>query len=344
MRRSLIAALLVASCTAQHTHNEPPTQSVKCCVATSIEYLERDFAALSTAEDAVTLAFKISGRVADVPVAKGQRVERGEVLAELDYRDVELQVEAARASYEEALARLRRGERLIEHNAISQQEVESLQSAVTQARSVYENSVDLLKDTRIKAPFAGVVERVYVDTYQRVASGESILRIVNPVSRTVGFTAPESLLPILDSSTTRYSVRFDAWPEVSFEARIKSFARTSSDALGFPVSLRLVDVDSSRYNISPGMTCMARVITPEHDSTVVALPLTAIYAPTTGKNYVWVVDSSSRVQRREVVIGNVINRESVEILSGLEPGARVVTAGVYKLADNQKVRIINQDL
>jgi hypothetical protein len=50
------------------------------------------------------------------------------------------------------------------------------------------------------------------------------------------------------------------------------------------------------------------------------------------------------VQRREVVIGNVINRESVEILSGLEPGARVVTAGVYKLADNQKVRIINQDL
>jgi multidrug efflux pump subunit AcrA (membrane-fusion protein) len=85
------------------------------------------------------------------------------------------------------------------------------------------------------------------------------------------------------------------------------------------------------------------VITPEHDSTVV-LPLTAIYAPTTGKNYVWVVDSRSRVQRREVVIGNVINRESVEILSGLEPGARVVTAGVYKLADNQKVHIINQDL
>ena len=292
----------------------------------------------------MTLAFKISGRVADVPVAKGQMVRRGEVLAELDYRDVELQVEAARASYEEALARLRRGERLIEHNAISQQEVESLRSAVTQARSVYENSVDLLKDTRIKAPFAGVVERVYVDTYQRVASGESILRIVNPVSRTVGFTAPESLLPILDSSTTRYLVRFDAWPEVSFEARIKSFARTSSDALGFPVSLRLVDVDSSRYNISPGMTCMARVITPEHDTTVVALPLTAIYAPTTGKNYVWVVDSISRVQRREVVIGNVINRESVEILSGLEPGARVVTAGVYKLADNQKVRIINQDL
>jgi multidrug efflux pump subunit AcrA (membrane-fusion protein) len=77
---------------------------------------------------------------------------------------------------------------------------------------------------------------------------------------------------------------------------------------------------------------------------VVALPLTAIYAPTTGKNYVWVVDSSNRVQRREVVIGNVINRESVEILSGLEPGARVVTAGVYKLTDNQKVRIINQDL
>lgn len=341
MRHTIIILLLAVSCSAQHSHNEPPRQSVKCATATSIGYLERDFAALSTADDAVTLAFKIAGRVADVPVAKGQHIRRGELLAELDKRDVELQVEAAKASYDEALARLKRGERLLEHNAISQQEVESLRSSVTQARSVYENSVDLLNDTRIVAPFDGVVERVYIDTYQRVASGESIVRIVNPVSRTVGFTAPESLLALLDSTTTKYSVRFDAWPNVNFEARIKSFARTSSDALGFPVSLRLVNVDSSRYHISPGMTCMARVITPESAGHAVAVPLTAIYAPTTGKNYVWVIDNEGRVHRQEVELGQAINTGSVEILRGLEPGQKVVTAGVYKLTDNQQVRIIN---
>lgn len=341
MRRLIPLLLLMACCTSKQPQYETTIESVKCSTAIAIDYTERDFAALSTADDAVNLAFKIAGRVADVPVAKGQSVKRGELLAELDKRDVELQVEAAEATYREAQSRLRRGERLLEHNAISLQEVESLQSSVTQAHSAYENALELLKDTRIIAPFDGVVERVYVDTYQRVASGETIVRIVNPVSTTVGFTAPENLVGELASPTTRYSVVFDAWPDISFEATIKSFARTSSDALGFPVSLRLINEDNQRYNISPGMTCMARVITPVKGSSAVAVPLTAIYAPTAGKNYVWVVDDQSRVRLQEVELGGVINRGLVEVRKGIDTGQRVVTAGVYKLSDNQQVRIID---
>lgn len=340
MRITLLCILLIAGCSHQST--TPPKQqpqSVKCATATSVEYSERDFAALSTADDAVTLAFKISGRVVSFPVAKGQSVRRGQILAELDKRDVELQVEALRATYLEAQSRLRRAERLYEHNAISQQEVESLQSSVTQARSEYENSLDLLGDTRIVAPFDGVVERTYVDTYQRVASGESIVRIVNPVSTTVGFTAPENIIALLDKPTTRFEVRFDAWPEVVFRAEIKSFARTSSDALGFPVSLRLVDVDK-HYNISPGMTCMARVITPEQDHNAVEVPLTAIYAPTSGGEFCWVLTDDGRVERRSVTLGMAVAGGKVIVSEGLRAGERVVSAGVYKLHDGQRVRVI----
>ena len=340
MLRYITPLLLLAACTTNNVANQPITQSVKCTHVVMLSYDERDFAALSTADDAVNLAFKISGRVVDLPVAKGRSVRRGELLAELDKRDVELQVEAAKATYHEAESRLRRAERLLEHNAISQQEVESLQSSVTQARSAYENSLDLLGECRIVAPFDGVVERVYVDTYEQVTSGESIVRVVNPVSTTVSFTAPENLLPILDSTSTRYSVRFDAWPEVSFKAVIKSFARTSSDALGFPVSLRLVDVDSNRFKISPGMTCMARVITPDTKKNNMVVPLTAIYTPTSGGEYVWVVGRDDRVERREVSLGGVIGRGSVVVTHGLSEGEKVVTAGVYKLHDNQQVRII----
>lgn len=340
MYKHILLLLLLAGCTHKHPDTKAYTQSVKCATATATDYRERDFAALSTADDAVNLAFKISGRVANLPIAKGQSVRRGEVLAELDKRDVELQVEAAKATYSEAESRLKRGQRLLQHNAISQQEVESLQSAVTQARSSYENTLDLLNDTRITAPFDGVIERVYVDTYQRVASGETIVRIVNPVSTTVGFTAPENLVSLLDSPTTEYEVRFDAWPEHSFRAQIKSFARTSSDALGFPVSLRLVDVDTKRFKISPGMTCMARVITVT-DSEAVSIPLTAIYAPTSGGEYVWVVGKDSSVHLRSVVLGALSTDSTVVVTKGLKAGEKVVTAGVYKLQENEQVRIID---
>lgn len=337
---SVIAILLLASCKAPEPHRSPQPQPVKCVVATSLTSINRDFAALSTADDAVNLAFKLSGRVVDIPVAKGVAVKQGELLARLDSRDVELQLSAARAARNEAQSRLNRAERLLEHNAISEQEVESLRNAAVQAESVYENAESLLADTRIVAPFDGVVERTYVDAFQRVASGETVVRIVKPESNTVGFTAPESLVGMLSSPTTRYRVLFDAYPDVYFPAAIKSYARTSSDALGFPVSLRLVDVDRTRYDISPGMTCIAIVSLAESDSSAVVLPLTAIYAPVGGSDSVWVVTDDYRVERRDVTLGGLTGSSSVVVLDGVEAGEKVVVAGQYKLTEGERVRVV----
>lgn len=325
------------ACHATNGDKSRPPQPVKCTTAQPLRSLNRDFAALSTADDAVNLAFKLSGRVVDIPVAKGMAVKEGELLARLDSRDVELQLSAARAAYDEAVSRLNRAERLLEHNAISEQEVESLRNAAVQAEAAKDNAESLLADTRIVAPFDGVVERTYVDAFQRVASGETIVRIVKPQSTTVGFTAPESLVPVLSNQATRYSVVFDAYPEVYFTAVIKSFARTSSDALGFPVSLRLTDVGN--YAISPGMTCIA-IVTVEEDSTAVVLPLSAIYAPVGSYDSVWVVDAEGRVERRRVTLGSLTGSADVVVLSGVEAGERVVTAGVYQLTEGERVKVI----
>lgn len=327
-------------CSCRHSTYQPKDKVVKSVIAKPVEYVARDFAALSTADDAVTLAFKLSGRVVDVPVAKGMSVKKNQTLADLDKRDVELQVEALRSAYSEAQSRLRRAKRLLEYDAISTQEVESLQNSVAQAESAYRNAMDMLADTRIVAPFDGVIERVYVDTYERVSSGQAIVRIVRPRSTTVGFTAPEYLLSELEKQSTEYKVVFDAYRDVEFTAAMKSFARTSSDALGFPVSLRLTDVDTTRYKISPGMTCVAKVLTKESDSSAVLLPLTAIYAPIGGDDYVWIVDENNRLQMRRVQLGELSGDSSVVVLSGVESGDRVVSAGVYHLNNGERVRLL----
>lgn len=332
----LLLALLVA-CHAPSGEKESSPQPVKCTTAQPLKSLTRDFAALSTADDAVNLAFKLSGRVVDIPVAKGVMVKEGELLARLDSRDVELQLSAARAAYDEAVSRLNRAERLLAHNAISEQEVESLRNATVQAMAAKENAEALLADTRIVVPFDGVVERTYVDAFQRVASGETVVRIVKPRSTTVGFTAPESLVGVLSLPTTRFSVLFDAYPDIYFTAVIKSFARTSSDALGFPVSLRLTDVGN--YAISPGMTCIA-IVSLKEDTSAVVLPLSAIYAPVGSYDSVWVVTAGERVERRRVTLGSLTGSADVVVLSGVEAGERVVTAGVYQLTEGERVKII----
>ena len=341
MRRCLCLVLIVMmSCSGRYDSHERRPKPVKSVVAQSVKYVTRDFAALSTADDAVTLAFKLSGRVVDVPVAKGMHVAKEQTLAELDSRDIQLQVEALRSAYNEVKSRLKRARRLLEYNAISTQEVESLESSLAQAESAYNNALDMLADSRIVAPFDGVVERVYVDTYERVSSGQAIVRIVRPRSTSVGFTAPEYLLSALENHTTKYSVLFDAYKGVEFNAVMKSFARTSSDALGFPVSLRLTDVDTLHYDISPGMTCIAKIAILESDSTAVSLPLTAIYAPIADEDYVWVIGDDNHVEMRRVRLGELTGNSSVVVLEGITPGERVVSAGVYHLSNGEKVRLL----
>lgn len=329
------------ACGGRESDDSQRIRSVKVTKVREIRYVDRDFAGMSTADDATMLAFKLSGQVASVDVGKGDFVRRGELLARLDPRDVELQVASDRSQYERAASQYERMRRLLERNAVSQQDVEAAQANYVQARSTYENSRDLLAETQLRAPFDGVIERTYVDAFQRVESGQTILRLVNPVSTTVEFTMSEKSMAVLADSTSRYFVRFDNYPDRLFSARLDSYAKTASDASGFPVSLKLNRSELQGVVISPGMTCQVMIRTADNTSHEVEVPLTSIYAPAEGGDYVWVVDKGSRVVLRQVELGALLGRDMVDIRSGLTAGEVVVTAGVYRLREGESVKILN---
>lgn len=341
----LLALLAVVGCRTRGPRNEESetTKNVKVERVQELGTIDKEFVGLSTPDDAVNLAFKIGGQVLDVPVSKGQTVARGALIAELDPREVELEVEANRTAYEEAESQLGRMKRLLAHEAISMQEYENAVTRRAQAHTKYENSRALLNDTKIRAPFKGVIEATYVDTYQRVSSGEPIARLVNPLTRTVSFTSPENTLPLLDRPTTRFTVRFDNYPGIRFNARLKNHARTSTDGSGFPTSLTLIDPDTMRYPIAPGMSCTISMQINDPDSTSVSLPLSAIYAPASGGTWVWVVGEENRVELHEVKLGNPFGNGRIAILGGVKAGERVVTAGVYRLQAGERVRILKNE-
>lgn len=338
---SLFVLLFVTGSCSHRTPAPRVIRPVKVTTASGAGFLEKDFAGMATPDDAVTLAFKLAGQVLNVAVSQGERVEKGALLAELDPRDIELQVSATRSAFEEARSVQQRMQRLLAHEAVSRQEAEAAATRYAQAKSTYDNTLDLLQDTRLRAPFAGVIERTYVDNFERVQAGQSILRLVNPTTTTVQFTLPESALDALRDSTTRFSVRFDNYRGVSIPALLKDYAKTSSDASGFPVSLRLENPDSARWRISPGMSCTITMQSEDPVPDAVSLPVSAIYAPAEGGTWVWIVGADDRVTRREVTLGELFGRDRVVVDSGVRPGERVVTAGVYRLREGDKVRILN---
>ena len=141
--------------------------------------------------------------------------------------------------------------------------------------------------------------------------------------------------------STHFDVVFDNYRGVVFAARLKDYARTSSDASGFPVSLTLEGVDTARCRISPGMSCTVTMRTADPVADAVSLPLTAVCAPAEGGDYVWIVGDGERVERRAVTLGGLYGRDRVIVDSGVEPGERVVTAGVYQLREGEPVRIMS---
>ena len=335
-----VTALWACGC-GQRTAVREPVRPVKVTTTSDAGYLRKDFAGMATPDDAVTLAFKLSGQVLDVPVTQGERVVRDALLAELDPRDVRLRVSADCSAFEESRSQVQRMQRLLSHQAVSRQEAEAAQTRYAQARAAYENSLDLLKETHLRAPFSGVVEEVYVDNFERVQSGQPILRLVDPRTTTVKFTVPEGALAALADTSTRFSVEFDNYRPHAFAAHLKEYAKTSSDASGFPVALTLAGVDTARYLISPGMSCTITMMTADRVPDAVTLPLTAIYAPVGGGTFVWVVGADDRVSLREVTLGELYGTDRVVVDEGLRPGERVVTAGVYRLREGEEVRILN---
>ncbi len=346
MYKSIILALTLLVCSCAYLNSRDKNGSklgrqprpVKCVVATTSNYVERDFAGLSTPLMAVNLAFKLSGQILNIPVVKGQIVTSGELLARMDPMDIELQLSADRSTYEQARSHYQRAVRLSEHEAISQQEVESAQSAYSRAKSQFENSEELLVQTSLRSPFEAIVERVYVDAYQRVIAGENVVRVVSPTTTSVEFTLPESSLTAIKDSLTTFTVRFDLLTGVRFNAYVTEYAQTSSDASGFPVTLHIQNPDA--YVISSGMSCTITMKSPQTDSDSITLPLSAIYSPTAGGTYVWVVDPEQRVELREVTVERPTGRASVIVRGGVESGERIVTAGVYQLQENQSVTIL----
>ena len=311
----ILAIALLAGACSRKTPAPAVVRPVKVATAAGAGLIDKDFAGMATPDDAVNLAFKVAGQVLDVPVSQGAGVKKGELLAELDPRDIELQVAATRSAFEETRSQQQRMQRLLEHEAVSRQEAEAAATRYAQARSTYENTLDLLKDTRLKAPFAGVVERK--------------------------FTLPENALPLLRDSSTRFTVAFDNYRGAAIPARLKEYVETSSDASGFPVSLTLENPDPARYRISPGMSCTITMLSADPVPDAVSLPVSAVYAPAGGGTYVWIVGAGDRVMRREVTFGELFGRDRVVVDSGVAPGERVVTAGVYQLREGERVRILN---
>lgn len=340
-----LAALGLTSCWQAQT---PRTfvRPVKLSEAVSLSSYDKDFVGVVSAEQYTNLAFRVSGQVTKTFVTEGAQVKKGQLLAQLDPGDFRLQLEADKAQYTTSQSILERNKRLLAKQAISQQDYEIAQSNFLKAKSAYEYSLNQLEYTRLKAPFSGSIEKKFVEDYQKVQTGESIFKLINPDLLEVNFTLPESDVDLIRVNKNIF-IEFDNYRGEYFRAEIKDVVDASVDGAGIPVTLRIVDktFDPNKYNIKAGFACRVKIQIERNREfhAYVTVPITAIFNPPTDKSgtYVWVYEpDSSQVNIRQVKTQGLVGGDRVIVPEGLAAGEQVVTAGVYQLTEGQKVNVL----
>lgn len=295
------------------------------------------------------LGFRIAGKVVERKVDVGAMVKKGELLARLDPQDVLLAAQAANAQVgaaEAALALARsefeRSERLHQTGFISASALDSRRSALDaadaalrQARAQAGIALNQSEYALLRSEQAGVVVEAPVEPGQVVAAGQTVFRVVQPEPREVLINVPESRIQAytLGQAAVILPLGHDK-PYVGAVREIAPVADPATRTYALRVAIAAPDALLS-------LGASAHVVFDEARSAGVTLPLGAVTAVDASAR-VWLVGGDDTVGPAPVVIDG-IHENGVRVTSGLEEGSRVVVAGVHRLVEGERVRVVEVD-
>ena len=295
------------------------------------------------------LAFQVSGKIVRRTVDLGSTVNPGDTLMEIDPKDISqsvavssAQVYSAESQLKLAESNLRRYRQLYEQQAVSRAQYEQYQSAydaalatARQASAQHAQSSNQLGYSVLQADGAGVISAVNAEVGQVVSAGQSVVTLVRDGEREVEIDVPENRGGELRKAG-QISVSFWALPGVAVAGKVREVA-PMADKVSRTYKVR-VSLPDCPPEVKLGMTATVTVAAPvpgPEKGKAAYIPLSAVYQ--TGDNPgVWVVDNGA-VALRKVKLG-AFGVGKVEVTEGLREGEMIVTAGVHKLREGQKVR------
>lgn len=308
-----------------------------------------------TAANTVTLRSRVDGDLVALHFTEGQEVKAGQLLAEIDPRPYQvalLQAEGQQAKSSATLANaqrdLARYQKLAKTSLVSQQELDTQRSLVSESQGTLkadEASVASarlnLTYSRVTSPIDGRVGLKQVDVGNYVSSGDTtglvVITQTHPID--VVFSLPENTISAILSAQKKGTVAVEAWDR-SNKTLLTTGALLSMDnqidtTTGtVKLKARFANQDDSLF---PNQFVNARLkVTTLQDAIVI--PAAALQMGNEG-SFVWVVNSDSKVSKKIVTI-ELQDSEKVVIKAGLNAGEKVVTDGIDRLTEGAKVEVV----
>jgi len=283
------------------------------------------------------LAFKTPGVVSTLNVQEGDTIRKGQVLAQLDPRDVNAQLRQAQEAADKAERELVRIRQLHAKGFASDAELQDAQAQLKSTQAAAQAARSDSAYATIVAPSDGIVLRRSVEANSVVAAGAPVMTLSDMSESFVlsaGLADRDALRVALGDTA---AVIFDALPDQVFAAAVSEIGADADERTGtFQVKLRISETPAP---LKSGLVGRAS-ITPSVVSGVdVAIPVDAILEGHGERAIVFLVDpATGSVQRTRISTGR-LSGGLIAVTSGVKAGDQVVVDGAGYLADGEKVLV-----
>lgn len=308
------------------------------------------FTGLARSADLVNVAFRVSGTISRVVVKEGDYVKKGQLLAILDDRDYQVQLNATKAEYESVKADAERVIALYEDGSTTAQNYDKARYGLQQISQKLANHTNQLHDTRLVAPMAGFVRQKLRESGEAVAAGLPVMELSSSDRLEIEIDLPAKEFLNLNEYLDFYCT-FNVTGAKRYPLKV---VRTSVEANAnqlYSVYLQFKD-GISHKGVTAGMSAMVygrkrtqrssmdetgTVKDEEHD---IIIPATSLVRDG-NTTCVFVVDEKEGVVRQRTVKLVLINPDgTVTVSRGVSVGEKVVRTGAHSLSDGQKVEIM----
>lgn len=348
---ALILILTVSACGKESATNkeEAPKLVKTMLVSANNSDLFRVYPGRVSAGQKVNLSFLLSGQLIKLPVKEGDKVKKAQLLAQIDPKEYEITAAEVKAKYDLAKITYERYKQLLPTDAISVSQYDEKKSLYELAKAQYEQALKTVADTKLFAPFSGIIAKRFVENYQYVQAKQPIVSlqdfsdleiIVNiPEQDVARAQTIERLKNDEGKSVIIGQASFATIPNSSFPVTVKE-ASTEADlqTQTYQVIFRMPLPE--KLIILPGMTANVSINFSAIENNIRYLPVDAVLFDTDGKPYVWLVNTKEMTVHKQLVTVGVIQNDEMQILSGIENDQTIVVAGGAYLHEGMKVKLL----
>lgn len=291
------------------------------------------------ANESILLTPNVTKKITRINFEDGERVKKGQVLVEMTSREESALLREALFNKEEAKKQLDRVEELAKRNVASQSLLDQQQREYKAARARFDATESRLKDLVLLAPFSGVVGLRTVSVGALVSPGDPITTLNDDNKMKLDFTVPAVYLRSLSTGLPVVAISRDLGGK-KFEGKVISIDN-KIDEVTRAIKVRAI-LDNKNHELKQGMLMLVDLNAGERNALVIA---ESALVPLGSRNFVFVVIGKNKelvVERRLIEIGERFPG-SVEILSGVTEGEKLVTHGLQKIRDGQVVKVLSEE-